>query len=210
MDFLTLLGLGLYGNTVNKYDEYIEYKNELGNIPRYYDNIYSCNQINNNRKKVYLKASNNYLKSLEPNTNIINNIWRFQKKDTYNQIFQNDIYMQPIQPMQSIQSMQSMQPIQSMQSMQPMQPIQSMQSMQPMQPIQPMQSIQPIQPMQSIQPMQPIQSMQPMQPIQSMKEREIHEPFITDGITTFFDRIRNYSLISVICLIVLSCLCCCM
>ena len=162
MDFLTLLGLGLYGNTVNKYDEYIEYKNELGNIPRYYDNIYSCNQINNNRKKVYLKASNNYLKSLEPNTNIINNIWRFQKKDTYNQIFQNDIYMQPIQPMQSIQ------------------------------------------------PMQPIQSMQPMQPIQSMKEREIHEPFITDGITTFFDRIRNYSLISVICLIVLSCLCCCM
>lgn len=141
MDFLTLFGLGLYGNTVNKYDEYIEYKNELGNIPRYYDNIYSCNQINNNRKKVYLKASNNYLKSLEPNTNIINNIWRLQKKDTYNQIPQNDVYMPPIQPMQ---------------------------------------------------------------------EGEIREPFITGGITTFFDRIRNYSLISVICLIVLSCLFCCM
>jgi hypothetical protein len=138
MDFLTLLGLGLYGNTVNKYDEYIEYKNELGNIPRYYDNIYSCNQINNNRKKVYLKASNNYLKSLEPNTNIINNIWRLQKKDTYNQIPQNDVPMPPAQ------------------------------------------------------------------------EGEIREPFITGGITTFFDRIRNYSLISVICLIVLSCLCCCM
>lgn len=138
MDFLTLLGLGLYGNTVNKYDEYIEYKNELGNIPRYYDNIYSCNQINNNRKKVYLKASNNYLKSLEPNTNIINNIWRLQKKDTYNQIPQNDV------------------------------------------------------------------------PMPLMQEGEIREPFITGGITTFFDRIRNYSLISVICLIVLSCLCCCM
>jgi hypothetical protein len=143
MDFLTLLGLGLYGNTVNKYDEYIEYKNELGNIPRYYDNIYSCNQINNNRKKVYLKASNNYLKSLEPNTNIINNIWRLQKNDTYNQI-------------------------------------------------------------------PPIQPMLPMPPIQPIQEGEIREPFITGGIRTFFDRIRNYSLISVICLIVLSCLFCCM
>jgi hypothetical protein len=141
MDFLTLLGLGLYGNTVNKYNKNIEYKNELGNIPRYYDNIYSCNQINNNRKKVYLKASNNYLKSLEPNTNIINNIWRLQKEDTYNQIPQNDVYTPPIQTMQ---------------------------------------------------------------------EDEIREPFITDGIRTFFDRIRNYSLISVICLIIISCLCCCM
>jgi hypothetical protein len=138
MDFLTLFGLSLYGNTVNKYSNNEEYKNELGNIPRYYDNIYNCNQINNNRKKVYLRASNNYLKSLEPNTNIINNIWRLQKKDTYNQIRQNDIYIKPSQ------------------------------------------------------------------------EGDMREHFITDDIRTFFDRVRNYSLISIICLIVLSCLFCCM
>ena len=150
MDFFTLFSLGLYGNAVNKYNQPIQYNNEIGNIPRYYDNIYNCNQINNNKTKVFLNASNNYLKSLEPNTNIINNIWRLQKKDTYNQIPQNDVYMLQMPPIQ------------------------------------------------------------PIQPIQPMQEGEIREPFITGGITTFFDRIRNYSLISVICLIVLSCLFCCM
>jgi hypothetical protein len=95
MDFFTLFSLGLYGNAVNKYNQPIQYNNEIGNIPRYYDNIYNCNQINNNKTKVFLNASNNYLKSLEPNTNVINKIWRLQKKNTYDQIQQNDVYDLP-------------------------------------------------------------------------------------------------------------------
>ena len=97
MDFFTLFSLGLYGNAVNKYNQPIQYNNEIGNIPRYYDNIYNCNQINNNKTKVFLNASNNYLKSLEPNTNVINKIWRLQKKNTYDQIQQNDVYDLPDQ-----------------------------------------------------------------------------------------------------------------
>jgi hypothetical protein len=47
MDFFSLFGLSLYGDAVNKYNQPIKYNNEIGNIPRYYENIYECNQINN-------------------------------------------------------------------------------------------------------------------------------------------------------------------
>lgn len=180
MDFLTLFGLGLYGNTVNKYNKHIEYKNELGNIPRYYDNIYSCNQINNNRKKVYLHASNNYLKSLEPNTNIINNIWRLQKKDTYNQIQQNDVYIQPSQDGDII----NITNIKSQEG-----DIINIKSQEG--------------------DITNIKSQDGDITNIKSQEGEIREHFITN-IRTFFDRIRKYSFYSIICLIVLSCLFCCM
>jgi hypothetical protein len=147
MDFFTLFSLGLYGNSVNKYSEPIDSKNEIDSIPRYYDNIYSCNQINNNKTKVFLNASNNYVNSLKPNTNIINKIWRLQNKDRYNQVhIKNDVY----KISQDIINNSS-----------------------------------------------------------KSENEQIRENFITDDIQSFFDKFKTYSSIFLICLIIVSCLCCC-
>lgn len=157
MDFFTLFSLGLYGNAVNKYTQSIKYENDIGNIPRYYDNIYNCNQINNNRTKVFLKASNNYLKSLEPNTNIINKIWRLQKKNTYNQIQQNDVYVVSEQNNELKTKLG--------------------------------------------------QSNKLIKKSDQSDEPEQREPFI-GGVKSFIDKLKNYSFLFVISLIMVSCFCC--
>jgi hypothetical protein len=82
MDFISLVGLGLYGNIVNNYKSEDKNNNSINNISRYYDNTYSCNQINKNRNKVFSKASENFVDSLSPKSNIINNIWRIQDNRT--------------------------------------------------------------------------------------------------------------------------------
>ena len=152
MDFFTLFSLGLYGNAVNKYSEPVDIKNEIGSIPRYYDNIYSCNQINNNKTKVFLDASNNFVESLKPNTNIINRIWRLQKKDRYNKVhIKNDVYNLNHGTINRDNLNNSI----------------------------------------------------------KSENKQIREHFITDDIQSFFDKIKTYSSLSLICLIILSCLCCC-
>ena len=167
MDFFTLFSLGLYGNAVNKYTQSIKYENDIGNIPRYYDNIYNCNQINNNRTKVFLKASNNYLKSLEPNTNIINKIWRLQKKNTYNQIQQNDVYVIPEQNNELKTKLgQSEELIK-----------------------------------------ESGQSNKLIKKSGQSDEPEQREPFI-GGVKSFIDKLKNYSFLFVISLIMVSCFCC--
>jgi hypothetical protein len=155
MDFFSLFGLSLYGDAVNKYKQPVKYENEIGNIPRYYENIYECNQINNNKTKVFSDVSNNFVNSLLPNTNIINKIWRMQKKDTYNQIQQNDIYDKKQQNDIYDKKQQNGE-------------------------------------------------------YKQMHQNDIHEHFITDDIGSFFDKIKNYSFISIICLILVSCICFCM
>jgi hypothetical protein len=167
MDFFTLFSLGLYGNAVNKYTQSIKYKNDIGNIPRYYDSIYNCNQINNNRTKVFLKASNNYLKSLEPNTNVINKIWRLQKKNTYNQIQQNDVYVISEQNNELKTELgQSEELIK-----------------------------------------ESGQSNKLIKKLGQSDELEQREPFI-GGVKSFIDKLKNYSFIFVISLIMVSCFCC--
>jgi hypothetical protein len=169
MDFFTLFSLGLYGNAVNKYNQPVKYENDIGNIPRYYDNIYNCNQINNNRTKVFLKASNNYLKSLEPNTNIINKIWRLQKNDNYNQIQQNDVYNQ-------IQQNDVYNQIQQNDVY--------------------------------VLPGQSNELKNELEQSNELKnELEQREPFIGD-VKSFFDKLKNYSFLFFISLIILSCFCC--
>lgn len=167
MDFFTLFSLGLYGDAVNKYSEPVDIKNEIGSIPRYYDSIYSCNQINNNKTKVFLNASNNFVKSLEPNTNIINKIWRLQKKDRYNKVhIKNDVYninkdlinKGGINKGGINQSAINKGGINQN---------------------------------------------------NKSENKQIREHFITDDIQSFFDKIKTYSSLSLICLIILSCLCCC-
>ena len=157
MDFFTLFSLGLYGNAVNKYSEPVDIKNEIGSIPRYYDNIYSCNQINNNKTKVFLDASNNFVESLKPNTNIINRIWRLQKKDRYNKVhIKNDVYNLNHGTINN----------------------------------------------------STLNNSTLNNSIKS-ENKQIREHFITDDIQSFFDKIKTYSSLSLICLIILSCLCCC-
>jgi hypothetical protein len=157
MDFFTLFSLGLYGNAVNKYSEPVDIKNEIGSIPRYYDNIYSCNQINNNKTKVFLDASNNFVESLKPNTNIINRIWRLQKKDRYNKVhIKNDVYTLNNSTLNN----------------------------------------------------STLNNSTLNNSIKS-ENKQIREHFITDDIQSFFDKIKTYSSLSLICLIILSCLCCC-
>jgi hypothetical protein len=152
MDFFTLFSLGLYGDAVNKYSEPVDIKNEIGSIPRYYDSIYSCNQINNNKTKVFLNASNNFVESLKPNTNIINRIWRLQKKDRYNKVhIKNDVYTLNNSTLNQDNINNSI----------------------------------------------------------KSENKQIREHFITDDIQSFFDKIKTYSSLSLICLIILSCLCCC-
>jgi hypothetical protein len=153
MDFFSLFGLSLYGDAVNKYNQPIKYKNEIDNIPRYYENIYECNQINNNKTKVFSDVSNNFVNSLQPDTNIINKIWRLQKKDTYNQIQQNDIYDQNEKNNQIREHF--------------------------------------------------IYD-------QNIKNNQIREHFIFDDISSFFDKIKNYSFLSIICLLLICCICFCM
>ena len=82
MDFISLFGLGLYGNIINNYKIEDKYNNSINNIPRYYDNTYSCNQINKNKNKVFSIVSKNFVDSLSPKSNIINNIWRIQDNKT--------------------------------------------------------------------------------------------------------------------------------
>lgn len=82
MDFISLFGLGLYGNIINNYKSEDKYNNSINNISRYYDNTYSCNQINKNKNKVFSKVSKNFVDSLPPKSNIINNIWRIQDNRT--------------------------------------------------------------------------------------------------------------------------------
>lgn len=146
MDFFTLINLGLYGNAVNKYTEPVYIRNEINSIPRYYDNIYSCNQINNNKTKVFLDASNNYIKSLEPDTNIINRIWRLQDKDKYNKVhIKNDIYKI---------------------------------------------------------------SYDTINGSSKNENKQIREGFITDEIQSYFDKFKSYSFLCLVCIIILSCICC--
>ena len=162
MDFFTLFSLGLYGNAVNKYSEPVDIKNEIGSIPRYYDNIYSCNQINNNKTKVFLDASNNFVESLKPNTNIINRIWRLQKKDRYNKVhIKNDVYTLNNSTLNNSTLNNST-----------------------------------------------LNNSTLNNSIKS-ENKQIREHFITDDIQSFFDKIKTYSSLSLICLIILSCLCCC-
>ena len=182
MDFFTLFSLGLYGDAVNKYSEPVDIKNEIGSIPRYYDSIYSCNQINNNKTKVFLNASNNFVKSLEPNTNIINKIWRLQKKDRYNKVhIKNDVYnlnkdlinkdlinKGAINKGGINQSAINKGGIN-----------------------------------------QSAINKGAINQNNKSENKQIREHFITDDIQSFFDKIKTYSSLSLICLIILSCLCCC-
>lgn len=167
MDFFTLFSLGLYGNAVNKYTQPIKNENDIGNIPRYYDSIYNCNQINNNRTKVYLKVSNNYLKSLEPNTNIINKIWRLQKKNTYNQIQQNDVYVVSEQNNELKNKLDQSEELIKESG----------------------------------------QSDKLIKKSGQSKEPEQREPFI-GGVKSFIDKLKNYSFLFIISLVMVSCFCC--
>ena len=73
------LGLGLSGNILK--DDNINKNNidkTIKQINRNYINRYNSNEIEKNRNIIYSLNEDNYIKSIKPNTNMINKVWREQ------------------------------------------------------------------------------------------------------------------------------------
>ena len=95
MDISIGSGLGLFGNLINNNKNYklnIDEKvpNFVRQTPVNYINNYDSNIWNERDNVLYNTISDTYEKSVEPNTNIINNIWRIQN-DNINQKKNNEI-----------------------------------------------------------------------------------------------------------------------
>ena len=97
------LGLGTLGYTIKnttKLANEPKVKNTMQKVNRYYNDTYDSQQINNNKKEIYLKFGNDFNDSLNIDSNIVNRIWRNQQdyyKDINNKeiknILSNDINM---------------------------------------------------------------------------------------------------------------------
>ena len=71
------LGLGLSGNILR--DDNINKNNidkTIKKINRNYIDRYNSNEVEKNRNIIYSLNEDNYIKSIKPNTNMINKIWR--------------------------------------------------------------------------------------------------------------------------------------
>lgn len=85
------LGLGLSGNILK--DDNINKNNidkTIKRINRNYINRYNSNEIEKNRNIIYSLNEDNYIKSIKPNTNMINKVWREQNVN-YNNKLRNEI-----------------------------------------------------------------------------------------------------------------------
>ena len=85
------LGLGLSGNILK--DDNINKNNidkTIKQINRNYINRYNSNEIEKNRNIIYSLNEDNYIKSIKPNTNMINKIWREQNIN-YNNKLRNEL-----------------------------------------------------------------------------------------------------------------------
>ena len=84
------LGLGLIGDITSK-----ESKKEptitdkIKNMPQFYDQTYSTNQINISRKKVFQNFNKDFENSLTPKSMIINDNWRIENDSINKKIKQN-------------------------------------------------------------------------------------------------------------------------
>jgi hypothetical protein len=81
------LGLGLSGNILK--DENINKNNidkTIKQINRNYINRYNSNEVEKNRNIIYSLNEENYNKSIKPNTNIINKVWREQNINFNNKL----------------------------------------------------------------------------------------------------------------------------
>lgn len=81
------LGLGLSGNILR--DDNINKNNidkTIKQINRNYINRYNSNEIEKNRNIIYSLNEDNYIKSIKPNTNMINKIWREQNINFNNEL----------------------------------------------------------------------------------------------------------------------------
>lgn len=88
MDVLSIgLGLGLSGNIMN--EDNINKNNidkTIKQINRNYINRYNSNEIEKNRNIIYSLNEDNYIKSIKPNTNMINKVWREQNINFNNKL----------------------------------------------------------------------------------------------------------------------------
>ena len=88
MDVSTIaLGLGLSGNILK--DDNINNNNidkTIKQINRNYINRYNSNEIEKNRNIIYSLNEDNYIKSIKPNTNMINKVWREQNINFNNKL----------------------------------------------------------------------------------------------------------------------------
>ena len=85
------LGLGLSGNILR--DDNINKNNidkTIKQINRNYINRYNSNEIEKNRNIIYSLNEENYIKSIKPNTNMINKVWREQNIN-YNNKLRNEL-----------------------------------------------------------------------------------------------------------------------
>jgi len=85
------LGLGLSGNILK--DDNINKNNidkTIKQINRNYINRYNSNEIEKNRNIIYSLNEENYIKSIKPNTNMINKVWREQNIN-YNNKLRNEL-----------------------------------------------------------------------------------------------------------------------
>ena len=85
------LGLGLSGNILkddNKNNIFID--KTIKQINRNYINRYNSNEIEKNRNIIYSLNEENYIKSIKPNTNMINKVWREQNIN-YNNKLRNEL-----------------------------------------------------------------------------------------------------------------------
>lgn len=87
------LGLGLSGNilkddNINKNNIFID--KTIKQINRNYINRYNSNEIEKNRNIIYSLNEENYIKSIKPNTNMINKVWREQNIN-YNNKLRNEL-----------------------------------------------------------------------------------------------------------------------
>ena len=85
------LGLGLSGNILK--DDNINQNNidkTIKQINRNYINRYNSNEIEKNRNIIYSLNEDNYIKSIKPNTNMINKVWREQNIN-YNNKLRNEL-----------------------------------------------------------------------------------------------------------------------
>jgi len=81
------LGLGLSGNILR--DDNINKNNidkTIKQINRNYINRYNSNEVEKNRNIIYSLNEDNYIKSIKPNTNMINKIWREQNINFNNKL----------------------------------------------------------------------------------------------------------------------------
>ena len=87
------LGLGTLGYTIKnttKLANEPKVKDTMQKVNRYYNNTYDSQQINNNKKEIYLKFGKDFNDSLNIDSNIVNRIWRNQQ-DYYKDINNNQI-----------------------------------------------------------------------------------------------------------------------